>query len=73
MGKGEVYPKEADILYLIDIKRIINYSLFLLTGAIWDVPEVPYKGQHYYDLINYVEKHYVKMYNSFDSRFKAFC
>jgi hypothetical protein len=30
MGRGEVYPKEADILYLIDIARVINYSLFLL-------------------------------------------
>jgi hypothetical protein len=38
MGKGEVYLKEATTLYLIDIKRIINYSLFLLTGGIWDVP-----------------------------------
>jgi hypothetical protein len=40
VGRGEVYPKEATTLYLIDIKRIINYSLFLLTGAIWDVPEI---------------------------------
>jgi len=42
VGRGEVYPKEADILYLIDIIIVINYSLFLLlarrafggTGAI---------------------------------------
>ena len=25
-----MYPKEADILYLIDIIIVINYSLFLL-------------------------------------------
>jgi hypothetical protein len=34
MGRGEVYPKEADILYLIDIIIVIDYSLFLLTGGI---------------------------------------
>jgi len=38
VGKGEVYPKEADTLYLIDITRVVNYSPFLLTGGIWDVP-----------------------------------
>jgi hypothetical protein len=45
MGKGEVYPKEANTLYLIDIIIVIDYSLFLLlarracggTGAIQDV------------------------------------
>jgi hypothetical protein len=34
VGRGEVYSKEANILYLIDITRVINYSLFLLTGGI---------------------------------------
>jgi hypothetical protein len=47
VGRGDVYPQEADILYPFDITRIIKYSLFLLlarrafagTGAIWDVPD----------------------------------
>ena len=33
-GESSGLFKLSDILYLIDITRVINYSLFLLTGAI---------------------------------------
>jgi hypothetical protein len=37
-GRSEVYPQENDILYLLDITKVVKYSPFLLTGGIWDVP-----------------------------------